>query len=160
MNKSLIFAALLVAPTVFAGLNDDPRAYDSSSPIPTAMQSLADVARQASPTPQQWDKTFDAIFKLVELDPANANLVQALVEDIILPSLEAAREGKLIKHIAATSAGNFTQIEELSNQIDKIEEGMKLLRQLLKLAMEQLKAKRSQTPTQMIKPLAFNPAKK
>ena len=157
MNKSLIFAALLVAPTMFAAPGERPS--PSQSPIPTAMQGLVGVARQASPTPQNWDQTFAMLFRLVELDPANANLVQALVEQTILPSLQVARDGMLAAHVAASSAGDIEQVATLSKQMDKIGEGMGLLEQLLPLALTQLQRQRPPTPVQMIKPLAYNPAK-
>ena len=154
MNKSLIFAALLVAPTVFAGPGDSPEwRLNTKSPVPTSLQLMVGVARAASPTDQNWNQQFANLFALVEQDPAKAGLVSILVSQTILPSLNAAHGALVSANIEASRARNTEQVAILSQKIDKVAEGISLLNQLL-AQTEQPTA----TQPALIKPVAQKPA--
>ena len=155
MNKSLIFAALLVAPTVFAA----PEGRES--PVTPAMDSLRRIVGRVSPTPKLRDVQFRALFRRLETHPEDAGLLRGLVIDTILPSLEAARDILLYTHMAACAAGPGEHLDAITKQIEDLTESIRLLTELLPVAESQFAQLQTKgVPAPILKPQAQRPSGK
>ena len=155
MNKSLIFAALLVAPTMFAGPS-----IPGEQLVRNNSNLAIQVARAASPT-DQLQSQISAWEIRVQQDPQNTGPLCIDFVNAILPGIELAKSSMI--EALRIARRSVQPTDDLTREIARISEGLSLLVQLRDMTIKTLEKQqlqssatalvRSATPTELLRPI-------